>query len=75
MKLTQTAIPDMVLIKPTVFTDERGWFMESFNERRFNAKLTELGLPIPRNFVQGNHSCSSKGVLRGFTIRQIPMLK
>src|SRR5690606_21973580 len=65
MKLTQTAIPDVVLIEPAVFADERGWFMESFNEARFHAELQKLGLPLPRPFVQDNHSCSKKGVLRG----------
>lgn len=65
MKLTQTAIPDVVLIEPAVFEDERGWFMESFNEARFHAALQTLGLPRPRPFVQDNHSCSKKGVLRG----------
>ena len=65
MKLTQTAIPDVVLIEPAVFEDERGWFMESFNEQRFHAELAKLGLPRPRPFVQDNHSCSRKGVLRG----------
>lgn len=65
VKLIQTDIPDVVLIEPTVFTDERGWFMESFNEQRFHEALTKLGLPIPRPFVQDNHSCSRKGVLRG----------
>ena len=65
MKLTQTAIPDVVLIAPAVFEDERGWFMESFNEARFHAELEKLGLPTPRPFVQDNHSCSKKGVLRG----------
>lgn len=65
MKLTQTAIPDVVLVEPAVFEDERGWFMESFNEARFHAALRELGLPLPRPFVQDNHSCSNRGVLRG----------
>lgn len=65
MKMTQTAIPDVVLIEPQVFEDDRGWFMESFNEQRFHAELTRLGLPVPRPFVQDNHSCSKKGVLRG----------
>lgn len=72
MKLTQTAIPDVVLIEPTVFTDERGWFMESFNEQRFYEELAKLGLPIPRLFVQDNHSCSSKGVLRGLHYQTAP---
>lgn len=65
MKLIQTAIPDVVIIEPKVFGDERGWFMESFNERRFHAELENLGLPAPRPFVQDNHSSSKQGVLRG----------
>ncbi len=65
MKLTQTRIPDVVIVEPTVFADERGWFMETFNESRFHAGLRELGLPVARPFVQDNHSCSKAGVLRG----------
>lgn len=72
MKLTQTAIPDVVLIEPNVFSDERGWFMESFNEQRFHQELRKLGLPTPRPFVQDNHSCSSKGVLRGLHYQLAP---
>ena len=72
MKLIQTAIPDVVLIEPTVFGDERGWFMESFNEQRFHNELTKIGLPTPRPFVQDNHSCSSKGVLRGLHYQTDP---
>jgi dTDP-4-dehydrorhamnose 3,5-epimerase len=65
MKLIQTRIPDVVIVEPAVFGDERGWFMESFNEPRFHKALAELGLPPSRPFVQDNHSCSAKGVLRG----------
>ena len=65
MKLVQTRIPDVVIVEPAVFADERGWFMETFNEPRFHAGLRELGLPVPRPFVQDNHSCSKAGVLRG----------
>lgn len=65
MKLVRTAIPDVVIVEPPVFKDERGWFMESFNEARFRAALADAGLPAPRPFVQDNHSVSSKGVLRG----------
>mgnify|MGYP002662449604 FL=1 len=72
MKLIQTAIPDVVLIEPTIFTDERGWFMESFNEQHFYEELTKLGLPIPRPFIQDNHSCSNKGVLRGLHYQIAP---
>lgn len=72
MKFIQTAIPDVVLIEPTIYEDERGWFMESFNEARFHAELQKLGLPIPRPFVQDNHSCSKKGVLRGLHYQLAP---
>ncbi len=72
MKLIQTDIPDVVLIEPSIFTDERGWFMESFNEQRFHQELIKLDLPIPRPFVQDNHSCSSKGVLRGLHYQADP---
>lgn len=65
MKLISTAIPDVFIIEPAVFEDERGWFMESFNEKRFNDELSKMGLPVPRPFVQDNHSFSRKGVLRG----------
>lgn len=65
MKFTATTIPDVVIIEPVVFGDERGWFMESFNEQTFHQGLQQIGLPIPKPFVQDNHSCSKKGVLRG----------
>jgi dTDP-4-dehydrorhamnose 3,5-epimerase len=65
MKLTPTRIPDVVIVEPPVFADERGWFMESFNERRFHQALQELGCALPGAFVQDNHSRSAKGVLRG----------
>lgn len=72
MKLIQTAIPEVVIIEPQVFADDRGWFMESFNEKRFHAELLKQGLPIPRPFVQDNHSCSKKGVLRGLHFQLPP---
>lgn len=72
MKLIQTSIPEVVIIEPQVFEDDRGWFMESFNEQRFHAALTQLGLPLPRAFVQDNHSCSRKGVLRGLHYQLAP---
>jgi dTDP-4-dehydrorhamnose 3,5-epimerase len=48
-----------------VLQDHRGWFMEAFNERVFHAALASFGLPEPGPFVQDNHSCSRRGVLRG----------
>lgn len=72
MRLIQTNIPEVVIIEPQVFADDRGWFMESFNEQRFHVELARLGLPIPRAFVQDNHSCSRKGVLRGLHYQLAP---
>jgi dTDP-4-dehydrorhamnose 3,5-epimerase len=60
MKVTPTAIPEILLIEPKVFGDERGFFMESFNQKAFNEAT---GLDV--TFVQDNHSRSAKGVLRG----------
>ncbi len=65
MKLLPTALPGVVIVEPVVFADQRGWFSESFNQVHFEAGLRELGLPLPRPFVQDNHSCSRAGVLRG----------
>ena len=59
MKLIPTAIPDVWIIEPKVFGDERGFFFESYNRRA----LAELGLDA--EFVQDNHSRSARGVLRG----------
>jgi dTDP-4-dehydrorhamnose 3,5-epimerase len=72
MKLLPTSLPGVVIVEPTVFGDERGWFMETFNEPRFHRALQELGLPLPRPFVQDNHSCSRKGVLRGLHFQRDP---
>lgn len=60
MKAIQTAIPDLLIIEPKVFGDERGFFFESFNKRKF-AEL--VGRDV--DFVQDNHSRSVKNVLRG----------
>ncbi len=60
MKVTPTAIPGVLILEPKVFGDERGFFMESFNQRAFNEAV---GHEV--TFVQDNHSRSSKGVLRG----------
>ena len=60
MKVTPTAIPDVLIIEPTVFGDARGFFYESFNQQAFN-EATGTNC----QFVQDNHSRSAKGVLRG----------
>ena len=60
MKATPLAIPDVVLIEPKVFGDERGFFFESFNQAKFEGAI---GRQV--NFVQDNHSRSAKNVLRG----------
>lgn len=60
MNATRLAIPDVLLIEPRVFGDDRGFFFESFNHRRFEEAV---GRPVA--FVQDNHSKSSVNVLRG----------
>ena len=60
MKVTPASIPDVLLIEPQVFGDERGFFFESFNERAFTEKTG-----IQARFVQDNHSRSARNVLRG----------
>lgn len=59
MKFTPTAIPDVVLIEPDVHQDARGFFLESYHQRKYS----EGGIPGP--FVQDNHSHSLRGTLRG----------
>ncbi|WP_412486426.1 dTDP-4-dehydrorhamnose 3,5-epimerase [Shewanella chilikensis] len=61
MKVIDTKIPDVKIIEPTVFGDERGFFMETWNQKRFE----ELVTGKPTQFVQDNHSKSRKGILRG----------
>ena len=67
MKVTPLKIPDIKLIEPDVFEDERGFFYESFNQKKFNKAI---GLDI--TFVQDNHSKSKKGVLRGLHYQEEP---
>lgn len=66
MRVIDTCIPDVKIIEPRVFGDERGFFFESFNER------VMAGLGIVGDFVQDNHSRSQRNVLRGlhYQIRQ-----
>lgn len=60
MKATPLAIPDVVLLEPKVFGDDRGFFFESFNQAKFEAAI---GKQV--SFVQDNHSRSARNVLRG----------
>ncbi|MDY6899716.1 MAG: dTDP-4-dehydrorhamnose 3,5-epimerase [Cyanobacteriota bacterium] len=60
MKIISTEIPDVLIIEPQIFSDDRGFFFESFNLKKFTDKT---GINI--NFVQDNHSYSKKHVLRG----------
>ena len=60
MKVTPTAFPDVLIIEPKVFGDERGFFFESFNQQAFN---DAVGRAV--TFVQDNHSRSARNVLRG----------
>jgi dTDP-4-dehydrorhamnose 3,5-epimerase len=70
VEVIDTAIPDVKILEPEVFGDERGFFFESFNLKEFK-KATGLS-PV---FVQDNHSKSSKGVLRGLHYQLPPMMQ
>lgn len=67
MKVINTSIPDVLILEPKVFGDERGFFYESFNQHVFSEIV---GHPV--NFVQDNHSKSCKGVLRGLHYQLSP---
>ena len=60
MQVIRTELPDVLILEPKVFGDERGFFYESFNARAF-----EQATGLKPEFVQDNHSCSQRGVLRG----------
>lgn len=66
MEIIKTPIEGLLIIEPTVFKDDRGYFFESYNEQRFK----ELG--INDNFVQDNQSCSQKNVVRGLHFQKPP---
>jgi dTDP-4-dehydrorhamnose 3,5-epimerase len=67
MKVTPTAIPDVLLIEPKVFGDARGFFFESYNRQLFTAATG-----LDADFVQDNHSKSAKNVLRGLHYQLAP---
>ncbi|PST87786.1 dTDP-4-dehydrorhamnose 3,5-epimerase [Photobacterium iliopiscarium] len=61
MKVIDTSIPDVKIIEPTIFGDDRGFFMETWSQKKFEDLVTGN----PTKFVQDNHSKSTKGILRG----------
>ena len=68
MNIIQTKIPDVKILDPKLFEDERGFFYESFNKKQLMATLG-----LHKEFVQDNHSKSNKGVLRGLHYQIAPM--
>ena len=67
MRAIDTAIPDVKIIEPTVFSDDRGFFFESFSKSKF-----ETAIGRSADFVQDNHSRSGRGVLRGLHYQMPP---
>jgi len=66
MNLIKTKLDGLVVLKPTVFKDNRGYFMESYTQKNINKLLGNV------NFIQDNESESSRGVLRGFHFQKPP---
>ena len=66
MKFVNTPIEGLVIIEPTLFGDDRGYFLESYNKKEFEKAIGEI------SFVQDNESKSSKGVLRGLHFQKPP---
>lgn len=66
MKVISLSLPEVKLVEPKVFNDERGFFLESYHSDKFE----EQGIEV--TFVQDNHSCSQKGVIRGLHCQKAP---
>lgn len=66
MEVIKTDIDGVVIIRPRIFTDARGYFFESYSKREFDEKV------CPVDFVQDNESCSSRGVMRGLHFQRPP---
>lgn len=66
MQFIKTKIPEVIIIEPRVFNDERGYFFESFNQQKFEKNIGDI------KFVQDNESKSVKGVLRGVHFQKPP---
>lgn len=71
MQVETTKIEGLLILQPNVFGDDRGWFMESFNQQHFAQALEQFQQAVP-TFVQDNHSLSQKGVLRGLHYQNAP---
>ncbi len=66
MKFIKTKIDDLIIIEPTVFVDDRGYFLESYNQKKFEEIIGKV------SFIQDNESKSSKGILRGLHFQKPP---
>jgi dTDP-4-dehydrorhamnose 3,5-epimerase len=66
MEVIETGIKDLIVLRPKVFKDERGYFFESFNQKAFEA------VGITEQFTQDNQSLSSKGIVRGLHFQSPP---
>lgn len=71
MNIIDTPFDDLLIFEPDIFSDNRGWFMESFNQYQFEQALQTRKHPCPV-FVQDNHSLSHKGVIRGLHYQTTP---
>lgn len=71
MNVIDTKIKGLLIFEPRLFADDRGWFMESFNQKTFQAALEQRGLAVP-TFIQDNHSLSHRGVVRGLHYQAAP---
>lgn len=69
MDIIKTDIEGVVIIKPRIFKDSRGYFFESFSKREFDEKVCHV------DFVQDNESCSTKGVMRGLHFQRPPFVQ
>ena len=67
MKVTTTSLPELLILEPKVYGDERGFFFESFHEKEFEE---QTGQTV--RFVQDNHSWSQRGVFRGLHYQKVP---
>lgn len=71
MNISNTRFKEVLIFSPEIYTDHRGWFLESFNQHKFNDELNKRGFETPV-FIQDNHSLSHKGVLRGLHYQTAP---